>query len=200
MERYRLRSRWVKMLSRCEDEDYPQYKDYGGRGIKVCKDWHDFNKFYIWCMNNGIQPELFLDRIDNEGDYKPSNCRFVTRKENNNNKSNNTYLNAFGEQKTLSQWVDDKRCRVEYATLQKRLRLGWDSEDALTIIAGDGGRLYKPKKDSKFYKAFGESKTLFQWSKDERCKPSYKMLWQRVEQLGWHIEDAIKIPTKSLSK
>ena len=137
MERYRLRSRWVKMLSRCEDEDYPQYKDYGGRGIKVCKDWHDLNKFNIWCMNNGIQPELFLDRIDNEGDYKPSNCRFVTRKENNNNKSNNTYLNAFGEQKTLSQWVDDKRCRVEYATLQKRLRLGWDSEDALTIIAGD---------------------------------------------------------------
>jgi len=200
MERYRLRSRWVKMLSRCEDVDYPQYKDYGGKGIKVCKEWHDFNKFYSWCINNGIQAQLFLDRIDNDGDYKPSNCRFVTRKENNNNKSNNTYLNAFGEQKTLSQWVDDKRCKVKYATLQKRLRLGWDSEDAIVIVSGDGGRSYKPKKDSKFYKAFDESKTLFQWSKDERCKPSYKMLWQRVEQLGWHIEEAIEIPTKTLSK
>jgi len=200
MERYRLRSRWVKMLSRCEDPDYPQYKDYGGKGIKVCKDWHDFNKFYIWCLNNGVKSYLFLDRIDNDADYKPSNCRFVTRKENNNNKSNNTYLKAFGEEKTLSQWVDDKRCKVEYATLQKRLRLGWESEDAISIKSGQGGRAYKPKKQSKFYKAFGESKTLFEWSKDDRCEPSYKMLWQRVEQLGWQIEDAIKIPTKTLSK
>ena len=200
MEKYKLRSRWVKMLSRCEDSDYPQYKDYGGRGIKVCKEWHDFNKFYNWCINNGVESRLFLDRIDNNGDYKPSNCRFVTRKENNNNKSNNTYLLAFGEEKTLSQWVDDKRCRVEYATLQKRLRLGWHSEDAISIKSGEGGRSYKPKKDSKFYKAFDESKTLFEWSKDKRCSPSYKMLWQRVEQLGWHIEDAIEIPIKTLSK
>lgn len=200
MEKYKLRSRWVKMLSRCEDADYPQYKDYGGRGVKVCAEWHDFNKFYNWCINNGIQAHLFLDRIDNDGDYKPSNCRFVTRKENNNNKSNNTYLSAFGEEKTLSQWADDKRCKVEYATLQKRLRLGWESEDAISIKSGEGGRAYKPKKDSKFYKAFGEYKTLYQWAQDERCKPSYKMLWQRVENLGWDLEEAIKKPTKVLSK
>ena len=200
MEKYKLRSRWVKMLSRCEDEDYPQYKNYGGRGIKVCKDWHDFNKFYNWCISNGAKPNLFLDRINNDSDYRPSNCRFVTRKQNNNNKSNNTYLTAFGETKTLSQWIDDNRCKAKYATIQKRLRLGWHSEDAISIKSGMGGRSYKPKKDSKFYKAFGESKTLFQWAKDKRCKPSYKMLWQRVEQLGWNIEDAIKIPTKALSK
>ena len=200
MKKHELRSRWVKMLSRCEDPENLSYVDYGGRGIKVCKDWHDFNKFYSWCIDNGIQSDLFLDRIDNDGDYSPSNCRFVTRKQNNNNKSNNTYLTAFGETKTLSEWTDDKRCKVEYSTLQRRLRLGWHSEDAISIKSGEGGRQYKPKKDSKFYKAFGESKTLFQWSKDDRCKPSYKMLWQRVEQLGWHIEDAIKIPTKTLSK
>ena len=54
MERYKLRSRWVKMLSRCEDSDYVQYKDYGGRGIKVCKEWHDFNKFYDWCISQKL--------------------------------------------------------------------------------------------------------------------------------------------------
>lgn len=187
------------MLSRCEDVDYPQYKNYGGRGIKVCKDWHDFNKFYSWCINNGIQPHLFLDRVDNDGDYRPSNCRFVTRKQNNNNKSNNTWILAFNENKTLSQWVDDKRCNVVKGTLQRRLRLGWDPEESITAKPLSK-RHYKPKKNIKVYKAFGQSKTLFQWSKDERCKPSYRMLWQRVEQHGWHIEDAIEIPIKTLSK
>jgi len=196
MKRHELRSRWVKMLSRCEDKENISYANYGGRGIKVCKDWHDFDKFYNWCISNGAKPNLFLDRIDNDSDYKPSNCRFVTRKQNNNNKSNNTYVTAFGETKTLSQWIDDKRCHVAKNTLQKRLRLGWHSEDAISIKSGMGGRSYKPKKDSKFYKAFGESKTLFEWSKDKRCKPSYKMLWQRVEIHGWNIEEAITKPLK----
>lgn len=200
MKKHELRSRWAKMLSRCEDPENVSYIDYGGRGIKVCREWHDFDKFYNWCIDNGIKSHLFLDRINNDKDYKPSNCRFVTRKENNNNKSNNTYLTAFGETKTLSEWIDDKRCMVEYSALQKRLRLGWHSEDAISIKSGQAGRKYKPKKDSKFYKAFGESKTLFQWSQDKRCKPSYKMLWQRIEQLGWNIEDAIGTPIKSLSK
>lgn len=187
------------MLSRCEDADYPKYKDYGGKGIKVCKEWHNFNNFYKWCISNGARSDLFLDRIDNNGDYKPSNCRFITRKENNNNKSNNTYLKAFGEEKTLSQWIDDKRCNVEYATLQKRLRLGWDPEEAITAKPLSK-RHYKPKKGIKKYKAFGETKTLFQWAQDERCKPSYKMLWQRVEIHEWDIKEAITKPTKSLSK
>ncbi|NDB59898.1 hypothetical protein EB001_15840, partial [bacterium] len=142
----------------------------------------------------------FLDRIDNDGDYKPSNCKFSTRKENNNNKSNNFNITAFGETKTLAQWSEDKRCMVAVRTLWKRLSAGWEPEEAISKLAYESGRRYKPKKDSKFYNAFGESKTLFEWSKDKRCKPSYKMLWQRVEQLGWDIEDAIKNPIKTLSK
>lgn len=199
MEKHELRSRWVKMLSRCEDPKNLSYKDYGAKGIKVCKEWHDFDKFYTWCLNNNIKSDLFLDRIDNDGDYRPSNCRFVTRKQNNNNKSNNRYVTAFKETKTLSQWIDDKRCKVAKGTLQKRLSLGWDPEKAISTESMSI-RHYKPNKDAKFYKAFGESKTLYQWAQDKRCKPSYKMLWQRVEQLGWHIEDAIEIPTKALPK
>lgn len=199
MKRHELRSRWVKMLSRCEDPENLSYKDYGGRGIKVCKEWHDFDKFYKWCIENNAKSELFLDRIDNNDDYSPSNCRFVTRKENNNNKSNNTWITAFKENKTLSQWVEDKRCVVEKGTLQKRLRLGWDPEEAISAKPLSK-RHYKPKKGIKKYKAFGESKTLFQWAQDDRCKPSYKMLWQRVEIHGWGIKEAITKPTKSLSK
>lgn len=199
MKKHELRSRWVKMLSRCEDPENLSYKDYGGRGIKVCKEWHDFNKFYQWCIQNNVKSELFLDRIDNNDDYKPSNCRFVTRKENNNNKSNNTWISAFKENKTLSQWLEDKRCVVKKGTLQKRLRLGWDPEEAISTRPSSK-RHYKPKKGIKKYKAFGEFKTLFQWAEDERCKPSYKMLWQRVEVHGWDIKEAITRPTKPLSK
>lgn len=199
MERYKIRSRWVKMLSRCEDPDYIQYKNYGGRGIKVCKEWHNFDKFYNWCISQNIKPDLQIDRIDNDGDYKPSNCRIVTRKENGNNKSNNTWIIAFGESKTLSQWADDKRCNVPYNALQKRLRLGWDPEEAISAKPLSK-RHYRPKKGIKKYKAFGESKTLFQWAQDERCKPSYKMLWQRVEIHGWDIKEAITKPIKTLSK
>lgn len=199
MKKHELRLRWVKMLSRCEDQENLSYKDYGGRGIKVCKEWHDFDKFYKWCVSNGAETNLFLDRINNDGDYKPSNCRFITRKENNNNKSNNTWVTAFGEIKTLSQWIEDKRCNVGKGTLQRRLRLGWNPEEAISAKPLSK-RHYKPKKGIKKYKAFGESKTLFQWAQDERCKPSYKMLWQRVEVHGWNIKEAITKPTKSLSK
>lgn len=200
MKKHELRSRWVKMLSRCEDPENISYKNYGARGIKVCKDWHDFNKFYKWCINNGAEKKLFLDRIDNNKDYKPSNCKFSTRKENNNNKSNNFNIKSFGETKTLAQWSEDKRCKVSVRTLWKRLSMGWDPEEAISKPAFEAGRRYKPKKNSKFYKALGESKTLFQWAQDKRCKPSYKMLWQRVEQLGWNIEEALITPTKPLPK
>lgn len=199
MKKHELRSRWVKMLSRCEDPENPSYKNYGARGITVCKDWHDFDKFYKWCISNGANSKLFLDRINNDEIYRPENCRWVTRKQNNNNKSNNTYILAFGEKKTISQWTDDKRCEIEYATLQKRLRLGWDPEEAISAKPLSK-RHYKPKKGIKKYKAFGESKTLFQWAQDERCKPSYKMLWQRVEIHGWDIKKAIIKPLKELSK
>jgi len=187
------------MLSRCEDEDYPQYKDYGGRGISVCKDWHTFNKFYEWCMANGVKPELVLDRRNNDGNYEPKNCRFVTRKENANNKSNNFNITAFGETKTLAQWSEDDRCKVAVRTLWKRLSMGWDAEESISSRANQSGRKYKPNKNSKFYEAFGETKTIFQWSEDGRCQPSYKMLYQRVEQLKWDIELAITKPIRALS-
>ena len=58
MEKYKLRSRWVKMLSRCEDEDYPKYSDYSGRGITVCEDWHHFEKFYNWDIEKALTTPL----------------------------------------------------------------------------------------------------------------------------------------------
>lgn len=82
-----LYSRWKNMKRRCYDKNYKQYKDYGGRGIQVCNEWlYSFRNFYDWAVNNGFDESLQIDRIDNDGNYEPDNCRFVTPKENANNR------------------------------------------------------------------------------------------------------------------
>jgi len=77
---------WSNMKSRCNNPKATFYSNYGGRGIKVCKKWDkSFSKFEKWAKSNGYSTELVIDRIDNDGKYKPSNCRFVSVSKNNNN-------------------------------------------------------------------------------------------------------------------
>ena len=81
---------WLSLKQRCFNQNNPGYKNYGGRGIKVCDEWlNDFKAFYDWAMGNGYRSGLAIDRIDNNGNYGPSNCRFVTQAQNNKNKKNN---------------------------------------------------------------------------------------------------------------
>lgn len=81
-----LYARWLGIKRRCYNKNFKQYKDYGGRGIKMCDEWlYNFDSFYYWSKENGYEPHLEIDRIDVNGDYEPSNCRWVTHKENMNN-------------------------------------------------------------------------------------------------------------------
>jgi hypothetical protein len=77
---------WYGMKYRCNNKKASGYNDYGGRGIRVCKKWHDFQEFYRWALDNGYQKGLSIDRINNNGNYRPGNCRFTTRKVQSNNK------------------------------------------------------------------------------------------------------------------
>lgn len=80
---------WGNMKKRCYYENCADYKNYGARGIIVCDEWkNDFNTFSTWSLANGYQPKLELDRKDNDGNYTPENCHFVTKKQNRRNKRN----------------------------------------------------------------------------------------------------------------
>lgn len=94
LTKHSLFGRWKNITQRCNNKNNAAHKSYGGRGIAICDEWkNDFKAFYDWCMANGYEKGLQIDRINNNGNYEPSNCRFVTAKENTRN-SRQTKLDA----------------------------------------------------------------------------------------------------------
>lgn len=123
---------WYRMRSRCSNNPY--YKN-----ISICQEWSDYNTFALWARNNGFKPGLSLDRIDNNGDYEPSNCRWVTWKDQQNNKSNTVYLTIGDCTRTLSEWSEISGIKRD--TIRKRLTKGW-SEEYLLIPPDTNGNRY----------------------------------------------------------
>lgn len=124
---------WTAMKQRCNNINNKEYKNYGGRGIKVCEEWEKSNgyiTFRNWALQHGYKNKLTLDRIDNDGDYTPDNCRWITARENCNNKSNNHILMYKGQKHTLSEWEDI--VGLNQRILWKRLKRGWSIEKTLT--------------------------------------------------------------------
>lgn len=102
----KLYSVWITMIHRCENPKRAKYHDYGGRGIKVCKEWHDPNNFIDWSLNNGYKEGLQLDREDNDGNYEPANCRWTTPKVNSRNRRNTVYLTVNDSTKCVAEWCE----------------------------------------------------------------------------------------------
>lgn len=124
---------WVTIKSRCFNQNYKGYENYGARGITMCSSWReDYVEFHDWAMANGYKRGLEIDREDNDGSYEPGNCRWVTRRTNTQNTRRNRNVEAFGETKCVSEWSRDPRCEVSLVTLNTRLRRGWDFLAALT--------------------------------------------------------------------
>lgn len=133
----RLYNIWNGMIGRCERSSNPNYKLYGNRGVIVCKAWKNFEKFKSWALANGYQENLSLDRINNSGNYEPSNCRWVTMKEQENNRGNNRRVIFNGQEKTVSEWAEITGIGV--ATLFTRFNRGWTAERALSTPVKNRG-------------------------------------------------------------
>lgn len=127
----RLYNIWGGMKKRCYNEENEKYPIYGGRGIAVCEEWKDdFQAFYDWAMANGYSDSLTIDRIDNDGDYSPSNCRWATNKEQQNNKRNNHCITYNGKTQTVAKWAEE--LGMKSSTLYQRLtQYKWSVEKAL---------------------------------------------------------------------
>lgn len=120
---------WYAMKDRITNPDCPAYENYGGRGIKICDAW--LNDFSAFLADMGPRPSgMTIDRIDNDGDYEPGNCRWATRKQQSNNRRSNRHVEIDGRTVTLAQACDQRGLTV--GTVWSRLERGWPVEKALT--------------------------------------------------------------------
>lgn len=123
---------WKGIKNRCLNKKTPSYRNWGGRGITICDEWkNDFLPFYNWSMSHGYSDELSIDRINNNGNYEPNNCRWATRKEQNRNTRQNTFYTYKGETHCLKEWSE--KLNFSYKLLQQRIkRDGLSFEEAIT--------------------------------------------------------------------
>lgn len=106
MKNTKLYSIWNEMRNRCNNPNDANYKRYGGKGICVCNEWNDFRVFYPWAVDNGYKEGLTIDRINPLGNYEPSNCRWITRAEQQRNRSNNVRIEKDGIYLTIAEWCE----------------------------------------------------------------------------------------------
>lgn len=122
---------WSSMKGRCYTKTQTAYKHYGGRGIRVCDEWLDkengFMNFYNWAMQNGYQEGLSIDRINVNGNYEPTNCRWVTKRTQSNNTRRNIYVIYNEENHTLKEWSD--LLNLNYKAVFNRYQKGFSLQE-----------------------------------------------------------------------
>lgn len=126
----RLYGIWKGMKERCYNQESISYYNYGKRGIKVCDEWkNNFMSFYNWAIANGYREDLTIDRINIDKNYEPNNCRWITWKEQCNNKRNNIIIEYNGEKNTVAYFI--KKYNLGEFAIYKRLKSGWDVKKAI---------------------------------------------------------------------
>jgi hypothetical protein len=128
-----LYSVWQGMRQRCNSPQSHNYSLYGARGIKIADEWREYPQFYEWALRNGYATGMSLDRIDVNGDYAPSNCRWTTAKEQSRNRRNTAYILVNGKRRRLQDL--NEHFGINHANVLRRLRKGADPAAAHAALA-----------------------------------------------------------------
>ena len=126
----RLYRIWANIKTRCLNSKDPHFKNWGGRGITICEDWkNSFQSFYDWAIDNGYSDELTIDRINCDGNYEPSNCRWITNLEQAKNKTTNIVITYAGKSMNCAEWA--KELNLGHDTVRQRFHKGYSPEECL---------------------------------------------------------------------
>lgn len=135
----KLNKVWRNIKDRCFNQNNKRYSHYGGRGITICNEWRDdYVCFRDWALSNGYAYGLSIDRINNDGNYEPRNCRWVDSIKQNNNFSRNRNITYRGKTLSISQWA--KLSGLHRNTIDFRIKKGWDIEDVFNKPLQQHGR------------------------------------------------------------
>ena len=169
-----LYSTWQGMKQRCLDPNSTSYRNYGGRGIKVCNEWlHYYSMFYEWAMANGASKDLTLDRIDCDGDYEPANCRWADLLTQANNTRQNRFIEYNGERLSVMQW--SRKTGIPESVIRSRLdKYGYTVGEAL------GFNTHKPRISDRSHLR----KPVNQYSTDNVLLKTWKSAQEAAETLG----------------
>lgn len=161
---------WARMLDRCYEESNPRWKDYGGRGIKVCDEWRFSFENFLADMGKKPLGKTSLDRIDNDKSYSAENCRWATNKEQCNNKKTNIKVEIDGITKSISEWCEILNLKVS-SIFDRINKQGKSPKEALLL----------PIKHSPLIKRNGEIKTLYNWCKELKIYPQSVCRYIRIK-------------------
>ena len=183
-KKHPLYNSWQAMKVRCLNPNNKKYYRYGGRGITVCDRW--MNNFSAFVEDMGERPKGHsLDRIDNDGNYTPENCRWATHKQQCRNRSTNHLLVFNGKTQTLVEWAEELGISIKL--IKNRQNLGWSTEKIFTTP------LRKIKK-AKLHTFNGETHNLKYWA--EKFNIPINTLSNRIHRSGWSIEKALNEPVR----
>ena len=213
---------WKSLRQRCKNPNDQSYKNYGGRGITICDEWNDFSNFYKWAMENGYSDEklpsgrnkLSIDRIDVNGNYEPSNCRWATDKEQANNTRNNMPYDIKNRKCPICGVIfiakqrNDITCSKKCGLAHRKILHDEKTKDIYKKTCPICGKVFEERgghfKDrvccsrkcanlwlSPIWEFNGEKLRVIEWG--EKVGMTAHCLLHRIE-IGWSIEEALTVP------
>ena len=186
----RLSIIYANMKQRCYNPNTKQFKNYGGRGITICEEWNDkawsgtkhLSKGYVafrdWALTHGYADNLTIDRIDVNGNYEPSNCRWITRTDQSYNKRTNNIITYKGKTQTVTEWLNE--LNISRHAFYDRLIKGKTVEEALQEI----------KYSARMIEYKGKVQSMKQWFKE--LDLPYNRIKQRISKYHWTVERAFE--------